>query len=40
MPLKRQVILASMKIVRQNFYVMRKGFRKILRQWMTSVTIS
>lgn len=35
-----QVILASMKIVRQNFYVMRKGFRKILRQWMTSVTIS
>lgn len=35
-----QVILASMKIVRRNFYVMRKGFRKILRQWMTSVTIS
>ena len=22
------------------FYVIRKGFRKILRQWMTSVTIS
>lgn len=34
------IFLASRKIVRRNFYVMRKGFRKILRQWMTSVTIS
>lgn len=34
------IFLASMKIVRRNFYVIRKGFRKILRQWMTSVTIS
>lgn len=32
--------LGIQKIVRRNFSVMRKGFRKILKQWMTSVTIS